>query len=79
LANISRLPFYTHTSRHAFREMRSAAVSLIPASLIHPSETFAGQAIEVATELLYQLRWPLGGSCGSRGAIKNVIIQNRGA
>jgi hypothetical protein len=79
LANIARLPFYTHTSRHpSFPEMHSAAVPLIPASLTHPSETLAQRAVEVAAELLYQLRWPLGGTSGNRNAIRRIVAENQG-
>lgn len=80
LVNVARLPFYTHTTRvPGYPEVHSAAFPLIPAFLTHPSETFAERAADVATELLYQLRWPLGGSSGSREAIRGVVAQNRGA
>ena len=79
LANIARLPFYTQASRHpSFPEFHSAAFPFIPASLIHPSETLAQRAAEVATELLYQLRWPLGGGpSGSRSTIARFVAESQ--
>jgi hypothetical protein len=80
LVNIARLPFYTHTTRlPGFPEVHAAAFPLIPASLIHPSESLSKRAADVATELLYQLRWPLGGASGSLEAIRNIVAQNHGA
>jgi hypothetical protein len=80
LVNIARLPFYTHTTRLlGYPEVHAAAFPLIPASLIHPSESLSERAADVTTEILYQLRWPLGGSSGSREAIRNIVAQNRGA
>jgi hypothetical protein len=80
LVNIAGLQFYTNTSRApSFPEFHSAAVPLIPASLFHPSETLVQSATEVATELLYQLRWPFGGSSGSRGAIRKLVTETLGS
>jgi hypothetical protein len=79
LVNIARLPFYTHITRVHFPEVHAAAFPLIPASLIHPSESLGRRAADVAAELLYQLRWPLGGLSENKEAIRNFVAQNRGA
>ncbi len=75
LANIAQVPFHTSQST-SFPEVRSAAFPLIPASLTHPSETFAERAGEVTTELLYQLRWPLGGYSCSRDVVGHIVAEN---
>jgi len=75
LANIAHVPFHTSQSV-SFPQVLSAAFSLIPASLTHPSETLAERAGEVTTELLYQLRWPLGGHSSGRDVIGHIVADN---
>jgi hypothetical protein len=75
LVNIAQIPFHTAQSAN-FPEVRSAAFQVIPASLSHPSETFAERAGEVTAELLYQLRWPLGGRSSSRDVVGRIVAEN---
>jgi len=46
--------------------------------LTHPSETLAERTKEVTTELLYQLRWPLGGHSRGRDVIGHIVAENYG-